>query len=93
MDPFHPAPCHPIRENPIQEGRVPGVGPRIVLPRYSVAHSSMELAELEQALRRVPGSRGGWELEQLRPEGRGPTTADVRTRACLHSQDFLCIYI
>uniref|UniRef100_A0A8D1CQX7 CBS domain-containing protein n=1 Tax=Sus scrofa TaxID=9823 RepID=A0A8D1CQX7_PIG len=37
----------------------------------------MELAELEQALRRVPGSRGGWELEQLRPEGRGPTTADT----------------
>ncbi|XP_068400530.1 5'-AMP-activated protein kinase subunit gamma-3 isoform X2 [Eschrichtius robustus] len=35
---------HPIRENPIREGRVPGAGPRIVLPRYSAAHSLMEPA-------------------------------------------------
>ncbi|XP_036714660.1 5'-AMP-activated protein kinase subunit gamma-3 isoform X3 [Balaenoptera musculus] len=35
---------HPIRENLIREGRVPGAGPRIVLPRYSAAHSLMEPA-------------------------------------------------
>ena len=58
VDPFLPSAGHPIRENPIREGRVPGAGPRIVLPRYSVAHSLMEPAELEHALSRVPGSRG-----------------------------------
>ena len=58
VDPFLPSARHPIRENLIREGRVPGAGPRIVLPRYSVAHSLMEPAELKHALPRVPGSRG-----------------------------------
>lgn len=37
---------------------MPGAGPRIVLPRYSVAHSLMEPAELEHALCGVLGSWG-----------------------------------